>query len=97
MNHSSYKLNVNHIREFSWLLQTVETFLFHQLSYNLIGDLNIAKHTQKKKKGMEELSVFRVVNMQHVNQALRCSALAACKLHVLSSCGYEVGHSTGFS
>lgn len=55
VNHSSYKLDVNHIREFPWLLQTVETFLFHQLSYNLIGDLNIAK--KQKKKEIEDLGV----------------------------------------
>lgn len=96
VNHSSYKLDVNHICEFPWLLQTVETFLFHQLSYNLIGDLNTTKNKQTKKRN-GGVKCFKVVNMKSGHQALRCSALAACKLLVLRSCRHEVRHSTGFA
>lgn len=79
VNHSSYKLDVNHIREFPWLLQIVETFLFHQLPYNLIGDLNI---TRNKKKGMEELSVS---TLQTCNVATKHSDVVHW-LHVSCMC-----------
>ena len=40
VDHGSHQLDVNDVREFSWLLQIVEATLFDHLSRDLIGHLS---------------------------------------------------------